>query len=79
MEGQKETTCFKISQNWYGQGILITVRFSNGRIYQYNHDYVHDNIILHIGQLASWEKYGYNSNSNNIPNIAKPFVNEIIK
>jgi hypothetical protein len=78
IEGQKEIKCFKISQNWYGQGMIITVRFSNGKIYQYNHDEVFDNTILHYGNLDCWERYGYYLNSKNIPARVLPFVSEII-
>jgi hypothetical protein len=68
---------FKIAQNWYGLGIVITVRFSNGRIYQYNHDEVYDNTISHYGKLDCWKKYGYFQNTKNIPKIAQEFVTEI--
>jgi len=78
VEGQKETKCFKISQNWYGQGMIITVRFSNGKIYQYNHDEVFDKTILHYGNIDCWERYGYYSSSKNIPARVLPFVTEII-
>jgi hypothetical protein len=77
IEGQKETKCFKISQNWYGQGMIITVRFGNGKIYQYNHDEVFDNTISHYGKLDCWEKYGCYTSSKNIPTLAQPFVLEI--
>lgn len=79
MEGQKETTCFKISQNWYGQGILITVKFKNGKIYEYDHDEVYDNTISHYGNLACWKTYSYYLSSTNIPARAQQYVNEIIK
>ena len=72
-----ESSCFKIAQNWYGQGIVITLRFSNGRIYQYDHDSVYDNTISHYGQLPCWERYGCYSSSKNIPTRAQPFVTEI--
>jgi hypothetical protein len=78
MEGNLESTCFKISQNWYGQGMIITVRFTNGRIFQYDHDEVYDNTILHYGNLDCWNKYGWFSNSRNIPQNCKPFVTEIL-
>ena len=77
IEGHLESSCFKIAQNWYGQGIVITVRFSNGRIYQYDHDSVYDNTISHYGQLPCWERYGCYSSSKNIPTRAQPFVTEI--
>ena len=79
MKGQKESSCFKIAQNWYGQGMIINVKFRNGKWYQYNHDEVYNNTILHYGQLPCWEKYGCFSNSKNIPQNCKPFVTEIIK
>ena len=72
-----ESSCFKIAQNWYGLGIVITVRFGNGRIYQYDHDSVYDNTISHYGQLPCWERYGCYSSSKNIPTRAQPFVTEI--
>ena len=77
-EGHLESTCFKISQNLYSKGMLITVRFRNGRIYQYDHDEVYDNTISHYGNLACWERYGCYSSSTNIPLIAQKFVIEII-
>jgi len=78
IEGKIESTCFKISQKWNGQGMIITVRFRNGRIYEYDHDSVYDNTISHYGNLPCWEQYGYFSNSRNIPARALPFVAEII-
>ncbi len=78
MESNLESTCFKISQNWYGQGMIITVRFTNGRIFQYDHDEVYDNTILHYGNLDCWNNYGCFSNSRNIPQKCKPFVTEIL-
>ena len=77
IEGHLESSCFKIAQNWYGQGIVITLRFSNGRIYQYDHDSVYDNTISHYGQLPCWVRYGYFINTKNIPKIAQEFVTEI--
>jgi hypothetical protein len=77
IEGHLESSYFKISQNWYGQGMIITVRFKNGRKYQYNHDEVYDNTISHYGKLHCWEHYGYYLNSKNIPARALPFVTEI--
>lgn len=77
IEGNLESTCFKIAQNWYGQGMVITVRFRNGGMYQYDHDKVYDNTILHYGNLDCWKKYGYFLNSKNIPKIAQKFVTEI--
>lgn len=78
IEGQKETKYFKISQNWYGQGMIITVNFPNGRIFQYDHDFVYDKTISHYGNLDCWERYGYYSSSKSIPARALPFVSEII-
>lgn len=77
IEVQKESTCFKISQNWYGSGFIITVNFINGRVYQYDHDSVYDNTISHYGKLDCWKKYGYFQNTKNIPKIAQEFVTEI--
>lgn len=77
-DGLKLSSCFKISQNWYGQGKIITIRFNNGRMYQYNHDEVYDNTILHYGNLDCWKRYGYYSSSKTIPTRVKPFVSEII-
>jgi len=76
-EVQIESTCFKISQNWYGQGNLITVNFPNGRRFHYDHDFVYDNTISHYEILPSWRDYGCNTSSKGIPKIAKPFVTEI--
>jgi hypothetical protein len=82
IEEHFETNYFKIAKNWYGQNKVITVMFTvgnyAGRIYQYNHDEVYKNTIWHYKNLPCWEKDGYFSNSNNIPNIAKLFVTEII-
>ena len=78
IEGNLESTCFKIAQHWYGQGLLITVRFKNGRIYEYDHDSVYDNTISHYGNLPCWEKYSCYSNSRNIPKRVQPFVSEIV-
>ena len=74
IENQIKSTCFKISKKWYGQGLVITVRFNNGRIYQYNHDEVYDNTIFHYRGLPCWARYGYYSSSKSIPKIAQPFV-----
>lgn len=74
---QRESKCFKISKDWYGNSLIIIVNFPNGRMYQYNHDYVYENTISHYGKLPCWEKYSCFSNSINIPKIALPFVNEI--
>ncbi|WP_353085066.1 hypothetical protein [Flavobacterium sp.] len=74
----KESTCFKISQNWYGQGFKITVIFKNGRTFQYNHDEVYDETILHYGNLNCWKKYRCYTSSKNIPELVVPFVTEII-
>ena len=76
-KGYFETTYFKISENWYGKGMVITVRFNAGRIYQYHHDEVYDNTISHYGKLDCWVKHGYFSNSNNIPGCAQEFVTEL--
>lgn len=78
IEEHFETSYFKIAKNWYGQRMVITVRFKNGRIYQYNHDEVYENTIWYYENLPCWEKDGYFSNSSNIPKTCKPFVTEII-
>jgi hypothetical protein len=73
----KEISSFRLVQNWYGRGFNIIVRFKDGRVYQYNHDMVYDNTIMHYENLNCWIEYGSYSSSKNIPKIAKPFVTKI--
>ena len=58
--------------------MIITVKFRNGRIFQYDHDEVYDKTIMHYGNLNCWEKYGCYTSSKNIPARVLPFVSEII-
>ena len=77
-----EINYFKISEEWYGKNIIITVTFTAGKYagstYQYNHDEVYNNTITHYEVLDSWTDYGWFSNSKNIPKIAHRFVTKII-
>ncbi len=68
---------FKLSRKWHRLGLIIDVKFNNGRTYRYNHDEVYENTINHFSNLDCWEKYGYYSSSNNIPKKAQQYVTEI--
>ncbi len=77
-DDSKEICSFRLVQDWYGKGFNILVSFKDGRVYQYNHDLVYENTIMHYKKLDCWIKYGSYSSSKNIPKIAQPFVTKIL-
>ena len=71
---------FKISKNWYGQGMIIKVKFNRG-IHQdysfiYNHDEVYDNTINHLRTLMCWKNDNSYSSATSIPSWAKLYIYE---
>ena len=69
---------FKIAENWYGQGMIIKVKFNRGRhqnySFIYNHDGVYDNTINHLRNLNCWMNNNCYSSSTNIPGWAADYV-----
>jgi hypothetical protein len=71
---------FRISENWYGQGMIIKVKFNRG-IHQdysfiYNHDEVYDNTINHFRTLKCWKNDNSYSSTTNIPSWAQLYIYE---
>jgi hypothetical protein len=71
---------FRISENWYGQGMIIKVKFNRG-IHQdysfiYNHDEVYDNTINHLRTLKCWKNDNSYSSTTSIPSWAQLYIYE---
>ena len=71
---------FRISENSYGQGMIIKVKFNKG-IHQdysfiYNHDEVYDNTINHLRTLMCWKNDNSYSSATSIPSWAKLYIYE---
>ena len=65
---------FLIKRNWFGQNKRFAVRFKRGNYqnetYYYDHDYVYQNARQHLENIPSFQKYGFNVSTSNIPGYA---------
>ena len=64
---------FVVRKSWYGRRQLITFRskpnklYPEGKEYTYDHDIVLDLLRPHLETKAAWKKYGYWSQSTDLP------------
>ena len=69
----KEMKNFVVRKSWYGRRQLITFRakpsrlYPEGKEYTYDHDIVLDLMREHLETKAAWQKYGYWSQSTDLP------------
>ena len=62
---------FVVRKSWYGRAQLITFVNKNGQEITYNHDIALDLMRPGLEHKAAWEKYGYWSQSTDIPLILR--------
>ena len=62
---------FVVRKNWYGRGQLITFTNNKGKVITYNHDIAYDKYVPFIEKKAAWLKYGYWSQSTDLPLILR--------
>ena len=64
---------FVVRKSWYGRNQVITFRtkpsvlYPEGRDVTYNHDIALDLLRPHLETKAAWKKYGYWSQSTDLP------------
>ena len=72
---------FIINRDWVGQNKRFAVRFIRGNYqnetYYYDHDKVYYNAKQHLEGLPSFQKYGYNVCTVNIPGYALDYLDTI--
>lgn len=73
----KEMKNFVVRESWYGRRQLITFRAKpnrlnpDGQLYTYDHDVVLDLMRPHLESKPAWKKYGYWSQSTDLPSIIR--------
>jgi len=67
---------FRMAKKDYGKKLLYIVTFDDGK-YTYEHDYVYNMLIDEYKTKNCWKKYGYYTNTNNIPKDALKYVKKI--
>jgi len=72
----KHIKYFRMSEIDYGKSLLYIVTLDD-ETYTYEHDYVYNMLIDKYKNKDCWKKYGYYSNTNNIPKDALKYVDKI--
>ncbi len=62
---------FVVRKSWYGRGQLITFTNKKGQTLTYNHDLALDIMLPRLTLMPAWKKYGYWSQSTDIPLILR--------
>ena len=62
-----ETNRFVLYRSRFGQGLMITVTFADGRKYTYDHDKIIEQESDRLLAMNSWEKYKNYTSSTNVP------------
>lgn len=62
---------FVVRKSWYGRGQLITFTNKKGVTLTYNHDLALDIMLPRLTLMPAWKKYGYWSQSTDIPLILR--------
>lgn len=62
---------FVVRKNWYGRNQVITFTNKKGKVITYNHDLAYDLYVPFIKEKAAWLKYGYWSQSTDLPLILR--------
>ena len=62
---------FVVRKNWYGRGQIITFTTNKGKEVTYSHDKVYDLMIDGLETKNAWKKYGYWSQSTDLPMLIR--------
>ncbi len=62
---------FVVRKSWYGRNQLITFVTKSGKSVTYNHDTVLDLMLPHLEIKNAWKKYGYWSQSTELPTLIR--------
>ncbi len=67
---------FVVRKSWYGRGQIIeftskATKNKPEKTYIYNHDVVYDIMLPFLEHKAAWSKYGYWSQSTDLPMILR--------
>ena len=62
---------FVVRNSWYGRNQIITFTTKSGKSVTYNHDTVLDLMRPHLELKPAWKKYGYWSQSTELPMIIR--------
>ena len=62
---------FVVRNSWYGRSQIITFKTKSGKSVTYNHDTVLDLMRPHLELKPAWKKYGYWSQSTELPMIIR--------
>lgn len=62
---------FVVRKSWYGRQQLITFITKSGKTVTYNHDLVYEMMLPQLDLKAAWHKYGYWSQSTELPTIIR--------
>ena len=62
---------FVVRKSWYGRGQIIEFKTNKGKTVVYNHDTVYDLMISGLSLKNAWNKYGYWSQSTDLPMIIR--------
>ena len=73
----KEMKNFVVRKNWYGRGQLIKFTSNKGIERVYDHDKVYDLMEPSLRLKNAWNKYGYWSQSTDLPMIIR-FRNDLL-
>lgn len=58
---------FVVRKSWYGRNQVISFKNKSGKTITYNHDIALDIMRPRLEIMPAWEKYGYWSQSTDIP------------
>jgi len=62
---------FVVRKSWYGRNQVITFKNKSGKEITYNHDIALDIMRPRLELMTAWSKYGYWSQSTDIPLILR--------
>jgi hypothetical protein len=62
---------FVVRKSWYGREQLISFKTKSGKTVMYNHDRVYEAMIAGLELKPAWNKYGYWSQSTELPTIIR--------
>lgn len=62
---------FVVRKSWYGREQLISFTTKSGKEVKYNHDRVYEAMLPSLDLKPAWHKYGYWSQSTEMPMIIR--------
>ena len=62
---------FVVRKSWYGREQLISFKTKSGKVVEYNHDRVYEAMLPTLDLKPAWHKYGYWSQSTELPMIIR--------